>query len=155
VNFSERTEAKDKSGTLAFVNVRAEAYWRMREALDPNTSKLSLPDDPELLGDLVAPRWSMQSNGIKIESKDDIKKRLGRSPDCGDAVALALYGNVSVDEWIALYNRQAEGAQGAAVSAPALPAGVFGETSASSVESLSRAVQRAPGVWTPPLPPRW
>ena len=28
--------------------------------------------------------------GIKVESKDDIKKRLGRSPDRGDAVLYSL-----------------------------------------------------------------
>ena len=32
----------------------------------------------------------MQSNGVKIESKEDIKARIGRSPDCADAVVLAL-----------------------------------------------------------------
>ncbi len=137
VNFAEHTDAKDKSGSLAFVNVRAEAWWGLREALDPNTSRIALPDDPELLGDLIAPRWTMQSNGIKIESKDDIKKRLGRSPDCGDSVVLANYGNVSVDEWIALYKRQAEGAPTPAGFQPSLPAGV------------ARAPQ-----YTPPLP-RW
>jgi hypothetical protein len=28
-------------------------------------------------------------NGIQVEDKDDIVKRLGRSPDCADAVVLA------------------------------------------------------------------
>ena len=90
VNFAERSEATDKSGQLHFINLRAEAYWRLREALDPDHGDgLALPNDPELLGDLRAPRWVMQSNGIKVEPKEDIKKRLGRSPDCGDAVVLA------------------------------------------------------------------
>jgi hypothetical protein len=30
--------------------------------------------------------------GILIESKEDIKERIGRSPDAGDAVVLAYYG---------------------------------------------------------------
>jgi hypothetical protein len=90
VNFAEKTSARDASGRLGFVNVRAECWWKMREALDPNSNAdIALPPDPELLADLCAPRWEMQTNGIKIESKEDIKDRLGRSPDCGDAVVLA------------------------------------------------------------------
>jgi hypothetical protein len=90
INFAAGTKATDKSGKLGFVNVRALAYWSLREALDPVDGRdVALPNDPELLGDLRAARWSMQSNGIKIESKDDIRKRIGRSTDCGDAVALA------------------------------------------------------------------
>lgn len=90
VNFAEGSQATDRSGTLRFANVRAEAYWTLRDALDPeNGQGLALPNDPELLGDLRAPRWRMSSRGIVIEDKEQIGKRLGRSPDCGDAVALA------------------------------------------------------------------
>jgi hypothetical protein len=51
-----------------------------------------LPPDPELEADLCAPRWSMQTNGIKIEAKEDIKKRIGRSPDSADAVVISYGG---------------------------------------------------------------
>lgn len=95
INFSEHSSARDKSGQLGFVNMRAECWWRFREALDPASGlDIALPPDPELLGDLVAPRWSMQAGGIQIESKEQIKKRLGRSPDCGDAVVLAWHAGM-------------------------------------------------------------
>lgn len=95
VNFAEKSNATDKSGVLHFVNKRAEVYWAFREALDPDDGKdMALPPDIELEADLCAPRWSSQSNGIKIESKEDIKKRLGRSPDCADAVVLAWHDGV-------------------------------------------------------------
>ncbi len=79
---------------LSFVNKRAEAHWRFREALDPDQphgSKIALPPDPQLLADLTATRWKMASGGIQIEAKEDLKKpeRLGRSPDKGDAVIMA------------------------------------------------------------------
>lgn len=48
-----------------------------------------LPDDRELYVDLCAPRYKIQLGGILIESKDEIHKRIGRSPDCGDAVVMA------------------------------------------------------------------
>jgi hypothetical protein len=92
INFSEGTTALDRSGRLGFTNVRAEAYWRLREALDPaGGDHVALPPDPELLSDLTAPKWTMRTSGIQVESKEDIVTRLGRSPDAGDAVVLANY----------------------------------------------------------------
>jgi hypothetical protein len=80
--------------TLKFFNVRAEAYWRFREALDPSQaqgSPIALPHDSELLADLCAPTFEITANGIKLESKDDVRKRLKRSPDKGDAVIMAWW----------------------------------------------------------------
>jgi len=92
VNYARRSRATDKSGQLTMRNVRAEAYWKLREALDPeNGDELALPPDDELIADLVAPTWSRSARGILVESKKDIRKRLGRSPSKGDAVALAHY----------------------------------------------------------------
>lgn len=79
---------------LSFVNKRAEAHWRFREALNPDQdggSKIALPPDPQILADLTAPRWKLMPNGIQIEEKKELKKaeRLGRSPDRGDAIVTA------------------------------------------------------------------
>ncbi len=94
VNFAEGAPMdRDKTGKLKFRNVRAMAYWRLREALDPiSGDNLALPPDAELEADLKAPKWSLTTGGILIESKEDIQDRIGRSPDSGDAVALAYYG---------------------------------------------------------------
>ncbi len=92
LNNAAASQGKDKSGVLKFSNRRAEFHWRMREALDPETVPPSaLPPDPELLADLTAPRYSVKSTGIVVEPKADIKKRIGRSPDKGEAV---MYANV-------------------------------------------------------------
>jgi hypothetical protein len=92
VNGAERTDARDNSGKLGFVNVRAEAYWRLREALDPHgVTLLTLPPDLELTEDLTAPTWKLTARGVQVEAKEDIQRRLGRSPDKADAVAYALY----------------------------------------------------------------
>lgn len=77
---------------LGFFNKRAEVYWRFREALDPGQpggSPIMLPDDPMLVSDLTAPHWELRPNGIKLTSKKDVVKMLGRSPDRGDAVVLS------------------------------------------------------------------
>jgi hypothetical protein len=76
---------------LTFRNLRAWSYWTMREMLDPVKGQgLMLPPDQELLSDLTAPRWKMTLQGVQIEAKEDIVKRLGRSPDAGDAVVLSI-----------------------------------------------------------------
>jgi hypothetical protein len=86
----ERTAEKQ----LGFFNRRAAAYWRFREALDPEQdggSPIALPDDPELVADLTAPTWELSPRGIKIISKEHLIENLGRSPDRGDAVVMAWY----------------------------------------------------------------
>lgn len=83
--------ARSRDGKYKFVNKRAEGYWRMREELDPNQdggSIVQLPPDPILKADLAAARFSIERNGILIEPKADIMKRIGRSPDRGDAVVM-------------------------------------------------------------------
>lgn len=92
-NGAGNSTTKTKDGTLSFINQRAEAWWRFREELDPNQqggSAIALPPDPQLRSDLAAPTWKLATRGIQIESKDDIKKRIGRSPDRGDACVMAL-----------------------------------------------------------------
>lgn len=90
INFAEGSEQMDRSKTLRFANKRAECYWRLREALDPDKGDdLMLPPDNELLADLCAPHWSMRAHGIQVELKEDIVTRINRSPDSGDAVVLA------------------------------------------------------------------
>ena len=78
---------------LRMKNTRAAYHWQLREALDPiNGRSLAIPNDPELLKQLAAPRYKMLAGGvIQIEKKDDIKKRTGRSPDLAEALMLALY----------------------------------------------------------------
>jgi hypothetical protein len=90
----EGTDETDSSGELMFVNRRSHAWWMLRERLSPHTGhNLVLPNDEELMLDLAAPKYrSMDGSGrIKVELKDDVKKRLRRSPDKGDAVVMAFY----------------------------------------------------------------
>ena len=83
---------RDATRQLGFFNKRAEAWWRMREALDPDSGQdLALPPDRELRADLASARYELTPRGIKVEPKDAIIARLGRSPDRGEAVILARY----------------------------------------------------------------
>jgi len=90
VNVAESTDWYDRSKKYRLTNVRTAMYWLLREALDPETGdNLALPPDRELLADLTAPRFEVRASGIVVEPKERLKERLGRSPDCGDGVALA------------------------------------------------------------------
>lgn len=85
--------AHTRDGKNRFVNKRAEAIWRLREALDPEQeggSCIAFPPDPELRADLASYRWQLTVSGILIEDKKEIRKRIGRSPDKGDAVVMCL-----------------------------------------------------------------
>lgn len=83
---------RTKDRTHGFYNKRAESWWRFREALDPDQpggSPVALPDDPAIRSDLTSARWELTPRGIRIEDKQEIKKRIGRSPDKGDAIVMS------------------------------------------------------------------
>jgi hypothetical protein len=88
------TTQKTRDGKLNFVNKRAATIWKLREALDPEQEGGSVialdPSDSELKADLASFRWMLKPNGIQIEDKESIKKRIGRSPDRGEAVVMCL-----------------------------------------------------------------
>jgi hypothetical protein len=91
INVAEKANAMDKSGRLSFLNLRSQLWWQMREALDPQADNgIELPPDPDLLKELCAPKWELSGMTIKVESREDIVKRVGRSPDRATAVILAL-----------------------------------------------------------------
>lgn len=89
------TKLRTRDGTAGFTNVRSAAYWRMREQLDPAfNSEVMLPPDDLLVSDLTTPTWTMTTGSpprIKLEVKDDLIARLGRSPDRGDAVVMGMF----------------------------------------------------------------
>lgn len=93
---SKATSYSDpKVRKIKFTNTRAAMMWHVRRLLDPEggppAELLALPPDRELAADLTAPRYKVHASGIAVESKDDIRKRIGRSTDAGDAVALACW----------------------------------------------------------------
>ena len=91
---AESTIRRSRDGKLRFVNKRTAAYWAFREALDPGQpggSPIQLPDDATLVSDLTAPTFDITPNGIKLEPKEKVCERLGRSTDRGDAVVMAWF----------------------------------------------------------------
>lgn len=88
VGTTERTRDRQ----LGFSNLRTASYWAIREMLDPSQpggATAALPPDPELVSDLTAVTFKITSRGIQAETKEDVVKKLKRSPDKGDALVIA------------------------------------------------------------------
>jgi phage terminase large subunit len=75
---------------------RDELWFGIRTWLEQGGQ---LPRHEMLDGELLAPIYTFTIRGskIKVEPKDEIKKRLGRSPDFADALALALVRQPQTD----------------------------------------------------------
>ena len=70
-----------------FRNLRAESFWNVRRRLERGT--LALPVDEKLADELCTMRWSIGLDGkVQLESKDELRARLGRSPDRADSLAM-------------------------------------------------------------------
>lgn len=78
-----------KPGRPRYQNKRTEMWFEVRDWL---ASGGVLPPHQGLKQDLATPTYSFTSTTdiYSLESKDDIKKRIGRSPDHGDALALTF-----------------------------------------------------------------
>lgn len=71
-----------------YLKLRDELWGKGKEWLERRDCKL--PDDPRFL-ELTLPRYSFDSAGrLKVESKDELKRRKVRSPNVADAFLLTL-----------------------------------------------------------------
>mgnify|MGYP004556857727 FL=1 len=86
-------ELTDLTGQHRFLNMRAYLFWAVRDWLNPkNDTGAMLPPDSQFDEEASEIRWAFRSDGkIQIEAKDEIKKRIGRSPDKFDALANTFY----------------------------------------------------------------
>jgi hypothetical protein len=110
INFGQPLATEfDDTGRLRLINIRALAYWRFREALEP-TSKfaIALPPSRSLKIGLTAPHWSLTPQGIKIEPKEDVVKRTGLTLDEADAVVLSWLKPIEQD-WMQQFQTAAFG----------------------------------------------
>lgn len=75
-----------------FLNLRAELWWAAREASRTETWDLSVLDDDDM-AELCAVKYHTINprQRIQVESKEQLKKRLGKSPDSADALLLAFH----------------------------------------------------------------
>lgn len=92
-NFS--SSAQDSN---TFLNRRSELFWAVRDGFRPDSmeTKQYVPLEYQKILDECTKLKHKPSKGgkIQIESKDDIRRRLGHSPDYADAYALTFAGDI-------------------------------------------------------------
>jgi hypothetical protein len=73
---------------ITYSNRRVEMWDLMKEWMEQGGA---IPNMPDLKADLVVPTYDFDaSNRMRLESKEKIKERLGKSPDIADALALTF-----------------------------------------------------------------
>lgn len=70
-----------------YLNKRAEMWFRMRDWMRRGGQ---IPNSQELIKELVSPTYTFVNGKFQLEPKEQIKKRLGFSPDIADALALTF-----------------------------------------------------------------
>lgn len=76
-----------------YYNKRAEMWFRMAEWVK---SGGCLPDVPELVAELTEPVYYFKGDRVILEDKDQIRAKLGRSPDIADSLCLTFAADVYV-----------------------------------------------------------
>jgi len=78
-----------------YINLRAELWGKAKAWLEKRDCKL--PNNEDLIAELATVRYSFNSSGkMKIESKDDIRRRGLKSPDMADAFVLTFASDAGV-----------------------------------------------------------
>jgi hypothetical protein len=75
------------AGNPKYRNRRAEMWFSLAEWVKGGGW---LPNLPELVGELTTPTYTFVGGKLQIEPKEQVKERLGRSPDLADALALTF-----------------------------------------------------------------
>ncbi len=96
-------EEEEKLCSEKFINKRAELWWKLRRRFEktyeyvkkgvqhPHSELISIPNDPQLISELSSPLFFYRDNGkLKIESKEDMRKRNIASPNMADAVVMCF-----------------------------------------------------------------
>jgi phage terminase large subunit len=90
------SESPAMGGT--YLNLRAELWHKAKAWLEKRDCKI--PNNEDLIGELATVRYTFTSNGkIKIESKDDIRRRGLKSPDMADAFVLTFAADAATISW--------------------------------------------------------
>lgn len=79
----------EKTEMGEFGILRDQLWWAVREWLRTDTSAM-LPPNERLTEELAVPEYIIQGGKIKVMSKDDMRKQLGRSPDDADGLCLTF-----------------------------------------------------------------
>lgn len=88
-----------RANSNKFVNRRSEMWHKIREWIKAGGSLPNSPNTSQaLLAELTSPTYGFDAQGkIKLEPKEEIRKRLGHSTDIGDALALTFAVDLPIE----------------------------------------------------------
>jgi hypothetical protein len=90
-----------------FNNLRSHIWWKFRQAIEQGTIIIAIPAGKirnNLIQEIAAIRYRIDAEKqIKVEPKEDTKKRLSRSPDLADSAAYAWYVRTALPKNPAVY----------------------------------------------------
>ena len=87
--------AESSSMNQKYLRLRDELWGKAREWFE--TRECVIPDDSNMVAELTSPRFAFTSTGkIRVESKDEMRKRGSASPDIADAFCLTFASNAIV-----------------------------------------------------------
>lgn len=91
INVAEAPAARER-----YVRLRDELWFQARDWLAARDCRL--PQDDALIGELTGPRYMVDSSGrMRVEGKDEMKRRGLASPDRADAFCLTFAGNAAAE----------------------------------------------------------
>lgn len=95
IEVNEIMVQKRSNHPKVYDSIRTEIWFTLQEWFDYGGC---IPDQESIDKQVVATEYSFNGRGQMVaESKDDIKKRIGRSPDHADALGLSTYTGRSRD----------------------------------------------------------
>ncbi|WP_417459120.1 hypothetical protein [Kordiimonas sp.] len=92
-----------------YINRRAEVYCLLGERLKPGGvfggKRFAIPDDPELREELTTPLKIPDKQVVRwqLQSKDEIKKIIKRSPDKGDSFTCMFAAVCELAQWNSIF----------------------------------------------------
>jgi len=88
------SESPSFSPNQTYANLKAELWYKAKAWFERRDCRI--PDDSRLISELATVRYTFTSSGkTKVESKEDIKKRGLKSPDCADSLILTFAGDAA------------------------------------------------------------
>lgn len=85
-------EALEEEDIAEYMNLRTYSYWQLRQAFQNNSIRIwnQLPYLDQLVRDLTGHAFTTNDKMIILEEKKAVKKKIGRSPDYGDATVIGF-----------------------------------------------------------------
>jgi len=103
INFVNNGRAFDDGTNKNFANLKVQCYFKLKELAEKRLVRIyaewEIKDDlsQELSNIMLKNEYTDQK--IQLESKEDMKKRLGRSPDIADSIMMRMYYEVCGIGW--------------------------------------------------------